>query len=59
MLTVHDYLPIFKRFNVKLVIRLNTPTYSPQPFLDNHIHHLDLFFQDGTCPPRPLILKFL
>ncbi|OEH73661.1 serine threonine specific protein phosphatase [Cyclospora cayetanensis] len=46
------HVSVFKKLNIKLVIRLNKKMYDAQVFKDAGIAHYDLFFVDGTCPPR-------
>jgi cell division cycle 14 len=48
--TPEDYVPIFKKIGVGLVIRLNKETYDAKKFLKNGIKHLELFFADGSVP---------
>mmetsp|Transcript_9631 Transcript_9631/g.26277 ORF Transcript_9631/g.26277 Transcript_9631/m.26277 type:complete len:412 (-) Transcript_9631:514-1749(-) len=57
--TPEDYVPMFLDAGVRLVIRLNRKMYDKQRFIDNGIKHVDLYFADGTCPPREIINKFL
>ncbi|CAD7930458.1 unnamed protein product [Amoebophrya sp. A25] len=57
--TPEDYVPVFKAANVALVVRLNKKQYDRRRFLDNGLKHADLFFIDGSCPPRDIIIKFL
>jgi len=57
--TPEDYVPIFKQLGVKLVIRLNRPQYEAERFKDNGLDHLDLFFEDGTCPDTRIYNAFL
>jgi len=45
------YVPIFNKFDVKRVIRLNEEKYNKKHFTDNGIEHNDLFFIDGSTPP--------
>ena len=45
-----DYIPIFKKLGVTMVIRLNNKTYEASGFTNNGIKHQDLFFTDGTAP---------
>lgn len=40
---------------VKLVIRLNKSSYSPQIYERNGIRHLDLIFPDGSSPSEVLL----
>lgn len=58
-MTALDYVPIFKKLGVSLVIRLNQPAYERQVFLNAGIKHLDLFFADGSTPSKQIIEKFL
>jgi cell division cycle 14 len=44
------YVPIFKKLNIGLVIRLNNKEYDREKFVKKGIRHLDIYFTDGTCP---------
>lgn len=57
--TPKDYLGIFKKLGVEGVIRLNTITYNKDDFVNNGINHHDMYFTDGTSPPREIVKKFL
>lgn len=57
--TPDDCAPVFKSLNIGLVIRLNTKQYDKKRFTDHNMKHLDLFFQDGSCPAQTIISKFL
>jgi len=57
--TPEDYVPIFKTFNVGLVIRLNKPQYEKEGFTKNGLKHLDLYFLDGSTPSDEIINKFI
>lgn len=57
--TPEDYCPIFKKFNIDLVVRLNSKKYEESIFVENGIEHLDIPFEDGTVPPDKVIKKFL
>ena len=53
-LSAVDYARLFKRLGVSGVIRLNTPVYDRNAFLNEGIQHYDLFlkmvqFQVRTC----------
>jgi len=48
--TPDDYVPIFRKMGVGLVIRLNKETYDAKKFLKGGIKHLELFFADGSIP---------
>ncbi|KAI4275389.1 MAG: hypothetical protein LQ337_003259 [Flavoplaca oasis] len=45
--------------NVGLVVRLNSELYSPSYFEALGIQHLDMIFDDGTCPPLTTVRKFI
>lgn len=45
--------------NIGLVVRLNSPLYSPSYFEALGIQHLDMIFEDGTCPPLSTVRKFI
>eukprot|EP00825_Cyclidium_porcatum_P041762 TRINITY_DN554_c0_g3_i4.p1 TRINITY_DN554_c0_g3~~TRINITY_DN554_c0_g3_i4.p1 ORF type:complete len:495 (-),score=77.87 TRINITY_DN554_c0_g3_i4:389-1846(-) len=57
--TPDDYIPMFNRYNIKLVIRLNPPQYDENIFKQNGIDHKDLIFEDGTAPSEEIIDQFL
>lgn len=57
--TPEDYIPIFRKFNITLVIRLNKPQYEARVFEAAGIRHLDLYFIDGSTPSREIVDKFL
>ena len=54
-----NVLSHFAERNIGLVVRLNSELYSPSYFTALGIHHLDMIFDDGTCPPLPLVKKFI
>ncbi|PQE20787.1 dual specificity phosphatase protein [Rutstroemia sp. NJR-2017a BBW] len=64
---VHPTLPtpfknVLKHFserNIGLVVRLNSELYSPSYFTALGIEHLDMIFDDGTCPPLSVVRKFI
>ncbi|KAI1000113.1 Tyrosine-protein phosphatase [Podosphaera aphanis] len=64
---LHPTLPgpfknILKHFasrNIGLVVRLNSELYSPSYFTALGIEHLDMIFDDGTCPPLKTVRKFI
>ena len=49
----------FAKRNVGLIVRLNSELYSPSYFTALGINHLDMIFDDGTCPPLPMVKKFI
>jgi cell division cycle 14 len=57
--TPADYVPIFKKLGVKMVIRLNNKTYDANGFTKEGIKHHDLIFTDGTAPDAAIVDKFL
>ncbi|TKX23301.1 tyrosine-protein phosphatase cdcA [Elsinoe australis] len=54
-----NVLTHFVERNVGLVVRLNSELYSPSYFTALGIKHLDMIFDDGTCPPLSLVRKFI
>ena len=57
--TPDDYSPIFKKFNIGTIIRLNKKAYNEKRFLDNGFEFEDLYFVDGTTPSKKIVKKFL
>ncbi|KAI1083257.1 phosphatases II [Whalleya microplaca] len=49
----------FSERDIGLVVRLNSPLYSPAYFEALGIQHLDMIFEDGTCPPLSTVRKFI
>lgn len=58
VLTPEDYVAIFRRFGISVVVRLNKKQYDRRRFTDHGIHHVDLYFLDGSCPSREIINNF-
>ncbi|KAI0160360.1 tyrosine-protein phosphatase CDC14 [Xylariaceae sp. FL1272] len=54
-----NVLEHFTERNIGLVVRLNSPLYSPSFFEAMGIQHLDMIFEDGTCPPLSTVKKFI
>lgn len=54
-----NVLAHFATRDVGLVVRLNSELYSPSYFTAMGISHIDMIFEDGTCPPLPLVKKFI
>ncbi|KAJ9142128.1 Dual specificity phosphatase [Pleurostoma richardsiae] len=54
-----NILTHFSEKNIGLVVRLNSPLYSPSYFEALGIQHLDMIFEDGTCPPLATVRKFI
>ncbi len=49
-LTPKDYIPIFKKMGIKMVVRLNQKCYNREIFIKNGIPHRDIYFTDGSIP---------
>lgn len=49
----------FKEKNIGLVVRLNSQLYSPSYFEALGINHIDMIFDDGTCPQLSTVRKFI
>ena len=54
-----NVLSHFKERDIGLVVRLNSELYCPSYFTALGINHVDMIFDDGTCPPLPLVRKFI
>ncbi|KAI2626332.1 tyrosine-protein phosphatase CDC14 [Xylaria nigripes] len=54
-----NVLTHFSERNIGLVVRLNSALYSPSYFEALGIRHLDMIFEDGTCPPLSTVRKFI
>lgn len=57
--TPEEYVEIFRKMNIKKVVRLNDPKYDRQKFINAGISHEDLFFVDGSNPPDDIVQDFL
>jgi cell division cycle 14 len=57
--TPEEYAPIFKKWKINLVIRLNKVTYDKEKFIKNQIKHMDMYFVDGSTPSEKIINEFL
>lgn len=51
--------PVLKKLGVKMVVRLNDPLYDEKVMVNSGIDHVDIFFEDGSCPGPHHIQKFL
>ncbi|CCX31503.1 protein-tyrosine phosphatase-like protein [Pyronema domesticum] len=49
----------FHTRDIGLVVRLNSPLYPAEAFTALGITHMDMIFDDGTCPPLNLVKKFI
>ena len=45
--------------DIGLVVRLNSPLYPAEAFTALGITHMDMAFDDGTCPPLTLVRRFV
>ncbi|TFB05495.1 Tyrosine-protein phosphatase cdcA [Trichoderma ghanense] len=54
-----NVLSHFSERNIGLVVRLNSHLYSPSYFEALGIQHVDMVFDDGTCPPLSMVRKFI
>lgn len=54
-----NVLKHFSERKIGLVVRLNSELYSPSYFTALGIQHLDMIFDDGTCPPLSTVRKFI
>jgi cell division cycle 14 len=54
-----NVLKHFSDRNIGLVVRLNSELYSPSYFTALGIEHLDMIFDDGTCPSLSVVRKFI
>jgi len=52
-------LDYFTRNNVQLVVRLNSHLYDAKEFTKRGILHIDMIFDDGTCPTLEYVQKFI
>ena len=54
-----NVLSHFSRRNVGVIVRLNSELYSPTYFTALGINHIDMIFDDGTCPSLPMVKQFI
>ncbi|KAL7747344.1 cell division control protein 14 [Sorochytrium milnesiophthora] len=54
-----DVAGVFQRKKVEAVVRLNNKLYDKAAFTRRGMHHYELYFQDGSCPPENILAKFL
>lgn len=52
-------LEYFTENDVKLVVRLNSHLYDAKEFTKRGIQHVDMVFDDGTCPTMEYVQKFI
>lgn len=49
----------FKRHDVRMVVRLNSHLYDAREFTKRGIDHVDMIFDDGTCPSMDIVRDFM
>lgn len=49
----------FSERDIGLVVRLNSQLYNPSYFEALGINHIDMIFEDGTCPTLSTVRKFI
>ena len=54
-----DYVPLFKKWGVQAIIRLNKKCYDRKKFVDAGIQHYDMHFVDGGTPSEAIVRRFL
>ncbi|KAH3674398.1 hypothetical protein WICMUC_003235 [Wickerhamomyces mucosus] len=52
-------LDYFTQNDVQMVIRLNSHLYSKNEFEKREIQHIDMIFDDGTCPTMDIVKDFI
>lgn len=52
-------LDFFTKNNVQVVVRLNSHLYDKRHFEDINIKHIDMIFEDGTCPDLSIVQNFI
>ncbi len=55
-MSVLDY---FEDHDIGLVVRLNKPLYDRKRFEERKMKHMEMFFEDGTCPELADVRKFI
>lgn len=56
-----DYVPLFKKFGVTCIVRLNNAqgTYAKEGFTENGVRHYDMIFPDGSTPSKEKYEQFI
>jgi cell division cycle 14 len=54
-----NVLAHFSSKNIGLVVRLNSELYCPSYFTALGMTHMDMIFEDGTCPTLPMVRRFI
>lgn len=58
-LAVRNVLDFFVENQVDIVVRLNSPLYDKRIFENRNIRHVDMIFEDGTCPEMDTVRNFI
>ncbi|KAK7207169.1 dual specificity protein phosphatase [Myxozyma melibiosi] len=58
-LAVRNVLDFFVENGVDVVVRLNSPLYDKRLFENRGISHVDMIFEDGTCPEMDTVRNFI
>eukprot|EP00127_Corallochytrium_limacisporum_P004039 Clim_evm88s156 gene=Clim_evmTU88s156 len=59
LFTPSDYIPIFKKYGVTDIIRLNKKVYDANDFKQAGFNHHELFFVDGSTPSPDIVRRFM
>lgn len=54
-----DYIPVFKKFHVTKIVRLNKPQYDANVLIEAGIQVIDLYIVDGSIPSPEIVSRFL
>ncbi|KAJ3232781.1 Dual specificity protein phosphatase cdc14a [Chytriomyces hyalinus] len=54
-----DLITLLKERGTTTVVRLNNKTYDRKKFIEAGLHHVELYFPDGTTPPEVILKRFL
>lgn len=57
--TPNDIIPTFKQFGITHIVRLNKSFYDSSLFKKEGFQHTDLYFLDGSIPPKHILTSFL
>ncbi|KAH3681757.1 hypothetical protein WICPIJ_007275 [Wickerhamomyces pijperi] len=58
-LTFRRVLEYFTKNDVQMVVRLNSHLYNKNEFEKRGIQHIDMIFDDGTCPTMDIVKDFI
>jgi cell division cycle 14 len=57
--TPQAIIPLFQKFQIATIVRLNNKTYDEDIFKKAGFQHIDLYFPDATCPSDLILSEFL